>query len=107
MGVNFQLFYNIFQNENKNLIIDVDASGGFWKKIGMIDTPEDADDDRSGYEKFVLLKDAYKKILKKDCETEWCLRSFHNLFVKSSTTAKGKRRKKKKTKKRKRRSKRN
>ena len=97
MGVNFQMFYNIFQNENKNLIIDVDASGGFWKKIGMIETPEDADDDRSGYDKFVLLKNAYKWVFKKACETNWCLRSFHNLFL-ASGTAKGKKSKRKRSK---------
>jgi hypothetical protein len=107
MGVNLQIFYNIFQNEDKNLIIDADASEGFWETIGMTDTPRGADDDRTGYDKFVLLKDVYRWVFKKECQTEWCMRSFHNLFVKSKTTAKGKRRKAKKTKKRrKRRSKR-
>jgi hypothetical protein len=102
MGVNLQIFYNIFQNKNKNLIIDADASDGFWERIGMIETPSHTDDDRTGYEKYVLLKDVYRWVFKKDCQTEWCIRSFHNLFVKSKITAKGKRRKKKRTKKRKR-----
>lgn len=107
MGVNLQIFYNIFQNENKNLIIDADASNGFWDRIGMVDTPRNIDDDRTGYEKFVLLKDAFRWVFKKDCQTEWCMRSFHNLFIKSKTTAKGIRRKKKITKKKRKRTKRN
>ena len=109
MGVNLQIFYNIFQNEDKNLIIDADASGGFWETIGMKDTPRDADDDRTGYDKYVLLKDVYHWVFVKDCQVDWCMRSFHNSFIKSKTTAKGKR-KRKRTKKRKgtkRRSKRN
>ena len=81
MGINLQLFYNIIQNENKNLIIDADASGGFWEKIGMIDTPYDIDDDRTGYDKFILLKDAYKWALKRNCTIDWCLSSFKKLFI--------------------------
>ena len=101
MGINLQIFYNIFQRKDKNLIIDADASGGFWDKIGMIETPESADDDRSGYEKYILLKDAYLWALKKPCEIDWCLAAFKKVFIKPTTTAKGKRRKGKKSKRRK------
>ena len=83
VGVNLQFFYNFFKDEDKNLIIDTDASSGFWEKMGLIDVPEDidTDDDRSGYEKFILLKNAYKWALRKDCEINWCSPAFENLFI--------------------------
>ena len=101
VGINLQFFYNFFKDEDKNLIIDVDASSGFWGKMGLINVPEDidADDDRTGYEKFILLKDAYKWALRKDCEINWCSPSFEKVFIKKQrrrTRANGKISKKRK-----------
>ena len=51
--INLQIFYNIFKNDEKNLIIDTDASSGFWEIMGLINVPKNTHDDREGYEKFI------------------------------------------------------
>ena len=81
IGITIQIFMNILQNENKNLIIDTDASSGFWDYIGFIPTPEYILDDRKGYEKYIKLKDMYKWSLKKKCSIYWGSRRFKHLFI--------------------------
>jgi len=95
MGINLQIFYNIFKNEDKNLVIDADASGGFWEKIGMTRVTENSGD-VEGHEKSIVLSDAYNWVFNPKYKTtgeisipleqKWC--RLEPLFFNTSSMGK-------------------
>jgi len=102
MGINLQIFFNIYKDEDKHLVIDGDASSGFWDKIGMIETGRfyyQPEDDRKGYEKYILLKNAYKWAFGPDaeCDEKWCsITPFQDQEIKITTKKRGKKKDKSK-----------
>lgn len=109
IGITLQIYFNIFKT-NRYLVIDTDASSGFWENMGMINV-EDTErynplDERFGYEKYITLQNTYNWAFKKSenhkPKINWGIPGFQQQIVKfqRNSKKKGGKKKRRKTKKR-------